>query len=350
MRKKGPQPRITSTTELAKHLGLSRWTVSRVLNHHPDVSEKTRKQVEEAIKDLGFRPNLLGRGLRGSSTGIVGVSFQEMESPIRAKKVSVLQHLMRECGLRAVMEISSGDPEQEATILDDFLALHVDGIILFGSLLTKTHPVWKRIDEAQPKLLSIDPIAEIGGAMLQLDRSTVMGELLKHLHGLGHRKFALLGMGHDPLYGPPRLKGLREASLELGMRFEEHFQIHDIPESLDLSYEAGARLAKKILQTAKPYPTAIITLNDCHAIGAMHLLKERGYRIPEDFSIAGFDDIAVSAWTDPPLTTVSQRPEKFMQAVVDAYHRSGSHQETVQPAVRFKARFVERASTGPRQG
>lgn len=339
---------IQSTADLARHLGVSRWTVSRVLNGHPGVSAKTRKEVESAIERLGFRPNLLGRALRGASTGLVGVSFQELESPIRAKKVSVLQELMRGHGLRAVMEISSGDTEQEAAIIEDFLSLRVDGIILFGSLLDATHPVFEKIRREGCRLLSIDPIASAPGACLRLDRASAMRDVLERLLLLGHRRFALLGMGHDPLYGPPRLAGLRAEAKRHNLPFEDHFTSWDLPGSTDLTYLAGAQLIEKMFVEDRGFQaTALLALNDCHAIGALHALRKRGFRVPEDFSLVGFDDISVSAWVHPGLTTVSQRPEAFMEAVLQEYARAnaqnanGPHEDQTRI---FKAEFVLRDS------
>ena len=113
---------ITSTKDLAEHLGLSRWTVSRVLNGHPEVKEETRRRVLDAARELGFSPNAMARGLRGGSTGLVGVCFQEIESPALAKKTAFLQQQLRAMGFQGMIELTDGDPNLEESVLRHFLS------------------------------------------------------------------------------------------------------------------------------------------------------------------------------------------------------------------------------------
>src|SRR5690606_23635790 len=107
-------PGVATTSALARHLGLSRWTVSRVLNGHPGVRPDTVARVRAAMDELGFTPDPLARGLRGTPTGAVGVCFSELESPILARKTATLQRLLREAGLRSLIELTNGEADLEA--------------------------------------------------------------------------------------------------------------------------------------------------------------------------------------------------------------------------------------------
>lgn len=119
---------ISSTKDLAQHLGISRWTVSRVLNGHPEVKEESRIRVLEAAGELGFSPNAMARGLRGGPTGLIGVCFQELESPALAKKMAFLQQELRTWGFQAMIELTDGDPELEESVIRHFLSLRTEGI------------------------------------------------------------------------------------------------------------------------------------------------------------------------------------------------------------------------------
>src|SRR5210317_1314738 len=97
--------RIEGTAALARHLGLSRWTVSRILNGHPGVKEETRQRVMKAVAELGFEPNKLARSLRGGRSGLIGVSFPYLEATVLAEKGRVLKNALAEAGYRGIFEI-----------------------------------------------------------------------------------------------------------------------------------------------------------------------------------------------------------------------------------------------------
>lgn len=339
---------MRSTSDLAKSLGLSRWTVSRVLNGHPGVREATRKRVLEAIEESGFQPSALARGLRGGRTGLVGICFQEMESPIRARKASVLQSELSARGLRGVMELNAHDPALERVIIRHFLDLKVDAIVLFGAYLAPEDQLLEEILEEGPPLLIVDPSRDLPVTSIALDRAGAIMQGFEHLYAHGHRRFALLGLAHDPVYGQKRREGLHAAAEAVGLDPETCFFPFDDPENPSLEYASGALLTEQMLAMEEP-PTAVIALNDCLAIGAMNTLMDRGFNVPDDFSVLGFDDIGVSAWVRPSLTTLSQETQRLSEEAVrwletvlsDAPSPvAGSH-------TTLSSKLIIRDSTGP---
>ncbi|MCC5835742.1 MAG: LacI family DNA-binding transcriptional regulator [Opitutales bacterium] len=338
---------ISSTAELAKHLGLSRWTVSRVLNQHPGVKEETRTRVLDAIAALGFQPNQFARGLKGASSNLVGLCFQQLEAPILARKTTILQKHLRAQGYRGVLEMTDGDRHVEATILNHFLSIGVDGIVLVGSTLQEEDSIVEQLLRSGKPVVAIDPVYPLPFPQVLLDRRKAMMRILEHLFGLGHRRFALLGFDSDQLYREYRRAGLVEGAAQLGLDLEADFDSFWLPGFQDQDYGYGAALARKFLEKAAPRPTGLIALNDRIAIGAMRVLQDAGFEIPRHFSVLGFDNIECTGWSAPALTTIDQRSEETMRTAMNiltqAIRQDGEGipaQHWIEPAL------IERASTG----
>ncbi|MCZ6675126.1 MAG: LacI family DNA-binding transcriptional regulator [Verrucomicrobia bacterium] len=306
---------ITSTKDLAEHLGLSRWTVSRVLNGHPEVKEETRKRVLDAAEKLGFSPNTMARGLRGVSTGLVGVCFQELESPTLAKKTSFLQRQLRTMGFRGIIELTDGDPKLEESVLRHFLSLKSDGIILVGSTLRADSPTIEYLINTDMPTVLVDPIHELPFPSIHLDRAGIMEHIIDHLWEGGHRQFSLLGIESDPVLGPLRVEGMQRGIKKHNGNYAQQAKSYAESDGDLQDYGYGYSLAKTIL-AAKDGATAWIAINDRLAIGALAYLREQKVRVPEDLALVGFDNLDISRWYDPPLTTVDQViPKIFREAV-----------------------------------
>ncbi|MDX2109827.1 MAG: LacI family DNA-binding transcriptional regulator [Verrucomicrobiota bacterium] len=347
-KKAKPQTRPTkvdSTTALAAYLGLSRWTISRVLNNHPGIKEDTRKRIFDAMQQLGFLPNPMARGLRGSKTGLIGVSFQELESPILAKKTSMLQLILRNEGFRAILELNGGYPEREEESIRHFLSLMCDGIVLVGSALTPESPIIEHIRQTGKPVVLIDPATSIDFASISLDRERAVALEIEHLYGLGHRQFALLGFDESVAYGAARMEGVRKTSTELKLKQKANFTSLRIIGRQGHNYEYGEILAEQYLGLS-PRPTALIAVNDRVAIGAMKRLRDAGLKAPKDFSITGFDNLEVAAYTDPGLTTVDQQVDKMMTLAVQVLKRRIEEPATAIEHHSIQPVLLQRGSTG----
>lgn len=339
----GDEPNIRSVGDFAQHLGLSRWTVSRILNGHPGVHEDTRKRVMDEMSRIGFQPNMMARSLRGAKTGLIGVCFQEIESPILARKISSLQESLRSRGLRGLMEITSGVPEAERDIINHFFSLHVDGVILIGSALSPDDPIIKRLKTESMPVVMVDAANDIPLPRVELDRHMAMLLCLRHLQQRGHTSFALLGLESDPVYGARRIEGLKVAAEKLSIDWKKSFLSLKKEGRKVWSYEYGFDLVQDLLQLEEP-PRGLIALNDRVAIGAMKAIREWGYAIPDDFAIVGFDNLDIGMWTDPALTTIGQNVAemieqaiKMVQDLVDGAARSGVSVVRVQPKLIVRA-------------
>ncbi|MBC2605267.1 LacI family DNA-binding transcriptional regulator [Pelagicoccus albus] len=337
---------IRSVGDFAKHLGLSRWTVSRILNGHTGVHEDTRKRVMDEMHRLGFQPNMMARSLKGAKTGLIGVCFQEIESPILARKISSLQESLRTRGLRAVMEVTSGVAEAERDIIHHFFSLRVDGIILIGSELSSKDPIFSRLARENMPVVTVDAAQDIPLPRVELDRHSAMLLSLRHLQQRGHKSLALLGLESDPVYGARRIEGLKEAAAKLGMEWDTSFLSMKSDKKTSWSYQYGFDMAQELLQLENP-PRGIIALNDRVAIGAMKAIREWGYRIPEDFAVVGFDNLEIGQWTDPALTTVGQNVADLIEQAVILIQKliDGELSSKEAPVVQVHPKLIVRSSS-----
>jgi len=345
-----PAPSLHTTAALARHLGLSRWTVSRILNGHGGVHEETERKVREAIVDLDFQPSSLARGLRGGRTHTIGVCFQDLESPVLAMRAGALQQRLREEGYHAVIELSGASVELERAAIRRFVGQRVDGIVLIFSRLTASDPAIRLMDRKKTPCFWVDPENSVRGDQVLLDRGRSMKLVLEHLTSLGHRRIALLGIDPEDPFGALRIPGLRKYAPKFGLDFERDMtQVFHAGESRH-TFEYGYELAGELIERfASGLPTAIIALNDRIAIGAINRLREDGIRVPEDISVVGYDNMAVSEHFFPSITTVDHQTDRLMElAVHGLLDRLKPGNSSLPPrSSRVRPRLIIRQSTGP---
>jgi DNA-binding LacI/PurR family transcriptional regulator len=310
-----PQPNTTAA--LAKHLGISRWTVSRVLNGHSGVKAETVQKVKQAIEELDFQPSALARGLRGGQTATVGVCFQDLDSPVMAMRAAALQQRLREEGYDTVIELSGASSDLERNAIRRFVGHRVDGIVLIFSRLTADDSVLQLLRREKMPCFWVDPENAVPGDKVLLDRGRSMKLILEHLVDLGHKKIALLGVDPQNRFGALRMPGLKRYAPKFGLDFDRDFQLVYHPGETNHTFDYGYELASELVESSvDKLPTAIIALNDRIAIGAINRLREDGIRVPEDVSVVGYDNIAVAEHFFPTLTTVDHQTDRLMDLAV----------------------------------
>jgi DNA-binding LacI/PurR family transcriptional regulator len=296
---------ILSIADFARHLKLSAWTVSRAINGHPEVNEKTRRRVLSAMDELGFRPNPLARGLGGRRTGMVGVCFMGLGNPIVDKKVYALQEFFRHEHLQTVLEVRMRDREQELNAIDSFRRIHVDGVVLMYSELDASSSI-----EALKGMpcVQVDPHEPQKIPSVSLDRQKAMRLLMDHLFRLEHTSFGLLGTGRNDVWRWPALLEIARAR-----RLDPDKIFVEVDDMLNVEsmIERGQLMAQAVLEMPRR-PTALITANDQIAIGAIHTLREAGVSIPREISVTGFDNLDLGRRLHPTLTTIEQNSVQIM--------------------------------------
>lgn len=339
---------VDSTTALARHLGLSRWTVSRALNGHPEVSAETAQRVQAAMREIGFVPSPFARGLRGGRTSTIGIAFRELETPILVRKVSHMQKLLRARNYRPLFELTEATAELGLDVMRHFIAMRVEGVVLVDAPAGPASARWLEL-LARHKIPAVflEPREALPPNSIALDRREAMAQVTSHLYRLGHRHFALLGIDRSYPLGVPRCEGVADALRAQGESFDASVEtIMGSNRRFD-AFDYGRELAEYLL--GRPtLPTALLALNDEIAAGALWRLQQAGLSVPRDVSIFGFDNLAIATQTAPRLCTVDQQVAVLIDLAVDLLFQllEGKPGEE-RPARQVAGQLVLRDSVAP---
>ncbi len=335
---------IRSTAQLARHLGVSRWTVSRALNGHPGIAPATVEKIKETARRHGFAPSVLGRGLRSGRTDLVGICLPDLVDYFLTAKIALLQRAFQDRGLHPILQIVDGTPGSENAALERFAAMRCAGVITIASQLDHRAPGTRSLADADIPTVRIDPMRPARENCVSTDRRAAMLQVVRHLHQLGHRRLVAAGISGQGTYGAQRVAGLKAGCRAAGWNFARDIAFLSAASPAD-DFAAGAELAGQYLQKMRAFP-AIVCLNDRMAVGLMQALTAAGLGIPEDVSVIGYDNADFSAFSAPPLTTIDPQIEDLIRSAVGLLLNERSltgGQRSQAPGTRL----VRRASDGP---
>lgn len=325
---------------VAELAGVSVATVSRTLKQPESVSPKTRNRVLDAVQQAGYQPNQLAARLRSGKTHNLVVLVPTIANVFFARVISGMQQVAHEKGFTLLLSNTQADEQIEMSYARMVETAAADGVIQLRAF----NPFKREQLNAQslyPMVNACEVLDNVACPTVMLDNRAAAAEMTRHLIELGHRNIALVkGPARSPLTRD-RVSGYRDALNEAGIAFDEQFLVAG-----DFSLKAGFDAATQLL--ALPVrPTAIFCENDEMAIGVMQCLKQAGLRIPEDISVAGFDDISFSEYSDPPLTTIAQPAEEFGRTAVSLLIDVLQGRITKAAKVILPFELVIRKSTGP---
>lgn len=308
-RKRGG-PDIYAVAKLAR---VSIATVSRTINNVPTVDPRLARRVWKAVEALGFSPNTQARALVSGRSHLLGLIVSEITNPFYPELVQGFQDLAVEKGYEVLIGSTDYDPQRMEHCAQRILERKVDGIAIMT--FSVEEQLLERLAERSVPLAFVGvapPESRITG--IQVDYFNGIREGVEYLAVLGHKK---IGFISGPLYSPSvraRKDAFQQALANIGLTSRDAW----MPEG-DHTPEGGIAATKRILAGAE-LPTAIMTSNDMMAIGALHALSDAGYRVPDDFSVIGFDDVNMAQFTLPPLTSVRMSPRELGRCAVMALH------------------------------
>jgi DNA-binding LacI/PurR family transcriptional regulator len=324
--------------DVAQRAGVSIKTVSRVVNNQGEISEATRRCVQSVIEELGYRPNVLARGLISGQTLSIGMVIPRITDPFFPEVVLGVENVARQHGYSVFLCNANGDPQQELEYAEILGGKQVDGIILCGSVLLE-----RQLEEvaARQYISVLTSRRPRGAAVISVDEEAGFERVTAHLIGLGHR-----AIGH--ICVPPklnttwRLNGYCRALEQHAISAHEEW----IASASDITIEAGYRACTQLLAQA-PEVTAISCFNDLIAVGALRACEVLGRRVPDDVAVTGFDDIELASLVVPALTTVrvprQQVGEALMRALLQVIETKGRYDAWTHTDLDL----VVRASSGP---
>jgi DNA-binding LacI/PurR family transcriptional regulator len=301
---------MASMKDVARLADVSESTVSRVINKSIPVDEATRRVVEEAIRKLNYKPNLLAKGLRIKSSQIIGLVVPEIVHHTFASFIQFIEESTFARGYGLIVGNHKDDPEIEEIFIDSLVRRHVDGIIF--SRVSDESRVMKIITRSQVPVVVIDRAAEKEElASVVLDNRKAGQFAGEHLVGLGHRRIGCISGPLKIALCRERIAGLREVLDRHGLLLQQ-----DAIFEGDFKFESGIQGARQIL-LKHPEITAIWAQNDLMAVGALKFLVTAGKTVPRDISLMGMDDIGLARMISPALTTVSQPFEEICEKAVE---------------------------------
>ena len=286
--------------DVARQAGVSIATVSRVIHGSSLVSESTSLRVQQAMADLSYTPNVVARGLVTQRSQAVGLVITSMADPFFPPIVQGVEETAIDHGYSVLLCTSSNDPQRELAVVRLLRERRVDAIIVASSRLGSLyHP---HLEEIKAPLVLINNEQSGGSYTCGVGTDDVAGGRLAtgYLLSLGHRAISYI---HGPLAkqsSQDRYRGYQMEMLAAGAPDPALVAVGD-------GQAAGGQTAMAELLRRQPRPTAVFCFNDLTAMGAMRAIRAAGLSLPHDVSVIGYDDIALAAYAEPPLTTIAQQ-------------------------------------------
>ncbi len=333
--------RATTIRDVAERAGVSTATVSRVISGTTRVKPATRAGVMAAVAALGYRPSGVARSLKLRSTRTIGLVVTDIANPYFPKIVRAVEDAAFERGHTVLLCDGADDPSREEAYLDLLIERRVDGIVIASSGLEERFREWL-VRRPLPVVL-VNCTARGAALPAILSDNRAGGRLAaEHVLALGHRRIGHISAPSRNAAAGERLAGIGDA-------------IQAVPGAELAVVEGdgtveGGEVATRRLLDRLPGPTAILCYNDLTAIGVVRAVRDRGRRVPADVSVVGYDDIPLSAWLEPALTTVAQDTSEMgrwaVERLVERIAGRGT-EPAADGVVLLPVRLMVRASTAP---
>ncbi len=329
-----------SLHDVARIADVSVGTVSNYLNDSAPVSLETRRRIQEAIDKLGYRRNELARSLRRSKTKTLGVILPNVVNPFYTAIFDGAEQEAQKQGYTVALGITHYNDSLLEEYIDIFYSKQMDGIVINGY---NTYCAEEKFSGIDVPIVVIEPPPDFTlWSTIQIDNVAAAQETVEYLTGLGHRRIAIIAPSSE------RGFNIRYTGYKLAL------EAHGIAIDPDLIYEFTKFEPDTIAQGEHALQTllgrasfsACFAASDMLAIGALRAAKQRGFRVPDDLAIVGFDDIPFAALADPPLTTVSQSQRKMGQTAVQILLQHFAQDQPFEPRhIVIDHELVIRAST-----
>ena len=324
--------------QVARRAKVSTATVSRVLNNASVVKSSTRARVVRAIEELKYHPNLHARSLAGGKNRTIGVIVSNMENPFFFDIYKTIEADAHAAGYEVVMANTDYRSEQLVTSIRLMIGRRVAGL---AAIVSEMDPaLMDELNESRIPVVFYDvgsPRHNITNIRVNYRRG--IEKVVDYLYSLGHRKLGFVG--HHAMLGPinERMKTVLDAVAGIPTL--------EVRVAADADTLEGGRQATRALLATGFAPTAIICVNDVTAVGALRELRERGLRVPQDVSVTGFDNVQLSEFCYPALTTVHIPRSRIGHIICDCLLPKGQKPQMVEAEVLIDPEFLVRDSTGP---
>jgi DNA-binding LacI/PurR family transcriptional regulator len=327
---------------LAEHLGLSRTTISMILNDVPEATrfpEETRRRVAESAKKLGYRPNYFARSLGSKRSYLIGVIASDFGNGYDAALLGGFERHLLNTGYTSFISNHFWSPSLLQRHIETLCDRGAEGLLLIDSTPSESPGI--------PAVTICTSRSPIWSTRVSIDNTFGIRETIKHLSGLGHKEIAFIkgpvGSGDTEA----RWNAILAVCQDLGVRVDPRLmiQLERLEPNGTGHPEEGRIATQKLLARGRRF-TALATYNDISALGAMAALRDAGCRVPEDVSVMGFDDIEFAGIAYPPLTTIRQPLREMGATAAEVLIRKIEKNEAVEN-ISVRPELVVRSSTCP---
>src|SRR6476660_7504844 len=273
----------TRMKDIARDLGVSVITISKVLRNHPDVGDETRERVLARVKELDYRPNLAARSLVTGRTYLIGLVVPDLLHPFFAEIAKALSEVLRKSGYYLIVTSSDEDPELEEQEINQLLARRLDTLII-ASCRTTVDLFFRIQNQKIPYVLIDRWLPGLSSNFVGVDDEAVGVLATRHLLDIGCKRIAHI-RGPETSPGIRRVEGYKRALAQAGVKISDEYIIAE-PKGDVETRQRGAEAMRELL-SLKPRPDGVFCFNDPLAMGAMNYALDQGLRIPEDIAIVG---------------------------------------------------------------
>jgi len=295
--------------DIARDLGVSVITVSKVLRNHPDVGDETRERVLARVKELDYRLNLAARSLVTGRTYLVGLVVPDLLHPFFAEIAKSLSEALRKSGYYLIVSSSDEDPDLEEQEINQLLARRLDTVIIASC--RSTVDLFFRLEKQQTPYVLIDrALPGLSANFVGVDDEAVGVIATQHLIDMGCKRIAHI-RGPETSPGARRVEGYKRALIQNGLKVIDNYIISE-PKGDVETRQRGAEAMRQLLGL-KPRPDGVFCFNDPMAMGAMNYALDHGLRIPEDIAVIGCGNLHYDDALSVPLSSINQHSRRIGQ-------------------------------------
>ncbi len=293
--------------DIARDLGVSVITISKVLRNHPDVGDETRERVLARVKELDYRPNLAARSLVTGRTYLVGLVVPDLLHPFFAEIAKSLSETLRGSGYYLIVSSSEEDADIEEQEISQLLARRLDLLIIASC--RSTVDLFFRIEKQKTPYVLIDRILPgLTTNFVGVDDEAVGTLATRHLIDIGCKRIAHI-RGPETSTGIRRVEGYKQALAQAGLRLIDEYLISEHKGDVETK-QRGAEAMRQLL-SLKPRPDGVFCFNDPLAMGAMNYALNQGIRIPEDIALIGCGNLHYDDSLRVPLSSIDQHSRQI---------------------------------------
>jgi LacI family transcriptional regulator len=331
--------RVT-VVDIALAAGVSKSTVSLVLQGSPLVHASTRERVNAAIADLGYVYNRGAANLRQARTRIIGVVVNDLTNSFFAELAVGIDAVVQERGFAQFLAHTGESLSRQGDVIAKMRENGVAGLIICPARETRARDLARLVQTGMPVVLAVRSLAQLEISTVTSENAAGSAAATRHLIGLGHSRIAFLGGFADTGVFCQRLGGYRQALQDSGLAFDPRLVVATMPS------RAGGVAAFGRVMARQPRPTAAVCFNDAVAFGVCDAVRSAGMMPGVDFSVTGFDDVIEARSAHPALTTVSAGAHALGQAAAALLLRQIEKGVVEPETITLPVALISRQSSG----